>query len=692
MSFWSVRRKPSVILQREGAECLLACIAMLASAHHKNWDLAALRRLRQTSARGANANDGLDILNSIGFSAYATSIDVEDIEDLRDPVILHWCFNHYVVLAGRTRGGYIIIDPALGRRIVGAQEFGRSFTGVAIIADGAPTIVPEPSPRLRLSDLIPLNLKHLKIATEILGLTIALQASSLLLPLALKRLFDYAGPQSINNDVLKTALAAYLAIALYGAICGSVRQWAIVRAEQYLAPIVSSRIFDKLLAHSVAFVRRRSAPDLASRFGSAEVFRILFSRSLVESFVDSITLVAVVIAAIILWPELSIISIAGALCYVLLRLVAVKETKKLTETMLRSQNQFENSILETLKGFHVVAATGAQAHRKAHWLDKYRDFLRYSKILTRLHTILGFFRSAIPAIELTIVLAIGVVTVKNGMGSVGALVAFMAYRQRIFDLSASISDRFSGWKEARIHFDRLDDIWNPSGIVQPKYSDMTSLAELRDVSYGYPGERAAILNNVSIGIPRGELVAIVGKTGSGKSTLLGLVLGHLAPISGEVVLCSSLQDSFSSVSVVFQDDVVFSGTVSECVALGDIAPDAGKIESVLSDVGLLEEILSLPMGLESIVGENGTFLSGGQRQRLLIARALYSNPKLLVLDEATANLDVATERAIIRNLKMRVPTILVVAHRPELIELADTIIEVERGQVCYRRSKNNGVT
>lgn len=678
------KRIVPLIYQRENSECLLACIAMLAKSRDKQWTLREMRHLFPTSARGSTTADGVRILARLGFEVYATRVDLEDLDKIDGPVILHWKFEHYVVFVGRLGDRFVLNDPALGRRVLGGEEFSRCFTGVAIVVDGQPIAPGKLATVLRLRDLLPFSRWYLVISAEIVTLAIAFQAAVLLVPVAMKRLFDSFAVVEPGVNLLLPAVAALCLLSVYAALSSSLRQWAITRAEHVLAPVMAGRVFDRMFSLPPGFLRRRSTSELASRFGSVEAFRILFAKGLVESLIDLATLVFMLSAALILWSQLAAMTSLAALSYALVRIRSLPRTKLLTENLLNSQAKFDSSILETIRGYHVVHAAGAIGRRREHWSTRYQTFLSYAWSLASIHTRQHFWKQFIPALELTIVLAIGASAVYDGGATIGTLVAFLAYRQSISDLSGRFAEKVAAWKELDVHLERLGDIWEPTKQPSIDLADSGPLVSARNVSYTHPGDRSELLLNVFLDVEPGKVTALHGTTGSGKSTLLSLLLGHTAPDSGCITWHESL-GSTGAMSVIFQDDVLFDGTIAENVTLGEHGADPGLIEDALAAACLLKEVRAMPTGVQSQIGEGGAYLSGGQRQRLLIARALFRKPVVLVMDEATSHLDVPTERDVLSNIKARVGAVLVVSHRPETIASADMTYHLRDGTLhCDR--------
>jgi ATP-binding cassette, subfamily B, bacterial CvaB/MchF/RaxB len=674
---WKIQQ----VYQRESAECFLACVAMLVMRTDHRWSLPLLRIAAPPSSRGSSVADGVSVLKSIGLDAYAARVDLDDFDSLDEPAILHWNFDHFVVYAGRSGSHYLINDPALGPRRVDPVEFSESFTGVLIVAEGTVNAPPEGGAKreLRLRDLFVFDRKYGALISEVVALTLCAQIAVLAMPLIMSRIIGDG--IALNDDMLEMAfygVGAYLAIAVYSVICSTLKEWAIVRVNQQLEARMSKDVFERIFSHSIGFIRRRNPSDLASRFDSVSAVGLLFSQGIVAAAFDILTLIVSCAALMLLAPKVAIITICGAIAYAALRIMAMRWTIPLTENLLLSESRLKSHTLETIKAHHVLVGADAIGYRLGSWLSLFHAKLSYARRMALLHGAINAVRGGVPAIELSIVLLIGVTLIAKGEITVGALVALLAYRQRLFDVASGVADRYSSWREIRVHVDRIGDVWETDTAYRPGVdASQEPLVSLTDISFRYAGEASPCIEGISFDIAKGDMIAIVGPTGSGKSTLLSIAAGHEAPTSGEVRLSTALTGD-NAVAIVFQDDVVLDATIMDNITMGRTDIDPTEVERALKGASLLDEVMRMPSGLNSIVGPGGAFLSGGQRQRLTIARALLSRPKLLVLDEATSNLDVPTERSVMASLLQHADAVLYAAHRPDAIARATRIIKVEK--------------
>jgi ATP-binding cassette subfamily B protein RaxB len=677
---WKIRQA----YQRESAECFLACAAMLAERSDPRWTLPLLRKVVPVSSRGSSVADGVKVLNSIGFEAYAARAELEDLDALEAPAILHWNFDHFVVYVGKTGNHYHIHDPALGPRRVDPTEFSESFTGVIVVAEGHASAPPEEKtrPPLRLRDLFIFDRSYRSIISEVVVLTLCVQIAVLSLPFLMSRIIGNAdfGTGTIGKIDLMSGvvfgIGAYLAVSLYSVVCASLKEWAIVRVNQHIETRLSTQLFDRLFRQTIAFIRRRNPADLASRFDSVSAVGLLFSQGIVAAAFEVITLVVSCIALMALAPKVAVITIVGASIYAVFRILAMRWTIPLTENLLLSESKLKANTLETIKAHHVLIGAGALSSRQDAWSSLLQMKLSCARRMALVQGLIAVFRGGIPAIELSAVLLLGVISIQNGDITIGALVALLAYRQRLFDVASSVADKYSAWREIKVHIDRLGDVWNPEDPPQsPAETKPDVLLSLEDIAYTHQGESRPCIEHIDLEVKKGEMIALVGPTGSGKSTLLAIAAGHEQPTHGKVGLAPALSEK-GAVAIVFQDDVILDATILDNIVMGRTDIDPADVERALAGASLLDEVRSMPSGVNSIVGPGGAFLSGGQRQRLAIARALLGRPKLLILDEATSHLDVATERAVMATLMRHTEAVLYAAHRPDAIARATRCMQI----------------
>lgn len=676
---WSVPQ----FYQRESSECFLACAAMLVARHDPSATLKGLRRVAPISARGISANGGVRLLQSLGFEAYAASLSLDDLGLLDEPTILHWNFDHYVVYCGRSGKRFAINDPALGTRFIEESELSESFTGVAIVVEGEPALAtagPQPKDRFNIWKILTESRKLRSSLLEVALLTLCLQLGGFALPLIMSGLVGDAGRTLIETPwtAIVLGVAVYLLISLYSTACTWLRDWALLRCEQVMEHTMTVELFRRVFDQSVGFVRRRNPADLASRFDSASALSIVFAQGVVGVAFDLVTLVGAALALTLVAPPLAAITLISAIVSASVRVIATRWTVRLNESVLLLESRIKSYTLETINAHHVIKAAGALSPRSREWERHLSERLLHGRRLSLTNGIVGLVRGAIPAVEIAILLMLSLSLIRDAALTVGALVAVLAYRQRFFDVTAAIANRYSTWKEVGVHSERIDDIWEcetPPPLCCSDSPDSDAIVRVDGVSYRYPGEPHLALSARSFVVRKREMIALVGPTGSGKSTLLLLAAGYDVPSSGRVMHYGRLADD-SAIAMVFQNDVILDSTVLDNVLMGRNEIDPSEVERALQGACLLDEVEAMPGGLNARVGPAGAFLSGGQRQRLAIARALVGRPSLLILDEATSNLDVATERRIMRSLLDHADGVLFSAHRPDAIAFATRVVNL----------------
>lgn len=300
--------------------------------------------------------------------------------------------------------------------------------------------------------------------------------------------------------------------------------------------------------------------------------------------------------------------------------------------------------------------------------------------------------------ERIIIIWIAALAVLRNELSVGMLFAFISYKDQFSQRMAGLIDKVLELRMLRLHGDRFADIVfsRPEDSAKESQNDTLSLPlslEIANLSFRYADSEPFVIQGLNLSIPAGQCIAITGASGCGKTTLVKVLLGLLRPSEGEMVIGGKklaqlgLTNYRSLIGAVMQDDCLFAGSIADNICFFDQAPDFSWIQQCASLAAVHNEILAMPMGYNTLVGDIGSGLSGGQHQRLLLARALYRKPRILILDEATSNLDIWNEQAVNTSIKKLQLTRIVVAHRPETIAMADRVVLLHQGRIVEELSQ-----
>jgi len=682
-----------LILQTEAAECGLACLAMVASAHGHHTDLPTLRRRFSLSAKGVMLGDLVRMAESLMMNSRALRAELAELPQLQTPCILHWDLNHFVVLVSFRRGVALIHDPARGVRRMKLDELSRHFTGVALELQPAPGFAPAMErQRVTLRQLLGPVSGLKRSLGQILLLALALELFVLLSPFFLQWVVDGV-VVSGDRALLLTLSLGFGLLVLIQMVTAAARSWAVLVLSATLNLQWLVNVFAHLLRLPVAWFERRHAGDVLSRFGAVQKIQKTLTTSFIEAVLDGALVLLTLVMMAIYSVTLTMLALAAVLGYALLRRVFFKPLRNATEETLVFEAKQSSHFLESLRGVQAIKLFNAQADRQSRFASLVVDAMNAEIATRKLELLFSVLHRGLFGLERVAVIGVGAGLVLDGRLSVGMLFAFFAYKEQFAQRVSSLIDKTVALQMLKLQGERLADIvlTPPEADAkqeQARAEDADSDIELRDVGFRYSDGEPEVLRGVSLRIEAGESVAIVGPSGCGKTTLLKLMLGIHPPASGEVLIGGvsltrlGLRAWRDQVGVVMQDEPLFSGSIAENISFFDAAPDSDWLQQCARVAAVHDEIEAMPMGYHTLIGDMGAALSGGQKQRILLARALYKRPKILLLDEATSSLDVERERIVNQAVKQLALTRVIVAHRPETIASAARVIALHEGRVA----------
>lgn len=680
------------ILQSEPAECGMACLAMVFDFHGLRIGLPELRRRFSLSLKGAKLANLIEIAQQLRFQARAVRIELEDLRKLRTPCILHWNMNHFVVLTKAGRSGVTIVDPAVGQRQLRYEDASTQFTGVALemapTSDFRPQVI---EPTVTVRQLIGPVRGLWSALGQILLLSFVLQLFVVLAPFYMQWVVDQALVSADYDLLTVLSLGFGLAVVLQVGI-GWLRGWAVVYLSSMLGLQWTGNVFAHLLKLRLDFFEKRHLGDITSRMGSVQTIQRTLTTSFVEVLIDGVmTLITLALMLVYSW-KLALVTLVAVGLYVIVRVLAYRTMRNQTEQQLVASANQQSHLLESLRGMQSLKVAGQETIRRVTYDNLMIETVNKDVGLARLE--LGFNGASqlIFGVERVVVIWIGAMLALSNVFSVGMLIAYLAYKEQFAQRMGGLIDKWVEFRMLRLHGERLADI-----VLTPPEEDMTLGYEMQplsnvrievdQLSFRYADGEPWVVKDCSFVVEPGESVAIVGASGCGKTTLVKLMLGLLQPsegticIGGQYLHKAGARNVRMSIGAVMQDDQLFAGSIAENIGFFDPNFDLERIEQVAKLAAVHDEIMAMPMGYRSLIGDMGSSLSGGQKQRVILARALYRNPLLLFLDEATSHLDVKRERQVneaVRGLKL---TKVIVAHRPETIASADRVLAMEEGRI-----------
>ena len=690
--FPTERMKP--VLQSEAAECGLAALTMVASHYGHQVNLSGLRRRYPTSIKGATLQQLMAIAADLGLAPRAVRLEITELQKLQLPAILHWDLNHFVVLEAVTAKQAIILDPAKGRQSISHAQLGRHFTGVALELKPTTSFKPVVAkPTTRLTDLWS-NIANFRAAfVQVLLLSLVLQFTALLIPFYIQIVIDDAVAQGDTNLMMLLLIAFGIIFALNG-ITKALREWVMLTLGQSLSFDLGGNVVRHLIRLPLTYFERRHVGDLLSRVGSIQPIQSLLAGGLVNMVIDFVLVITTLVVMMIVSPLLATVVFFCTLAFLAInQLVYPAMRRRSSEEIVARANE-ETFLIETIRAVRAVKIHGHEAQRESGWRNQYAEVISASYRSRLLGISVNLAENLLFGFAFLICVYLGALRVLDGKITIGVLLAFLAYRSSFVSSATSLVEQVQSWRLLSVHLDRLSDI-----VTEPKEELTAHVRQgllpgpsirLDNLSFAYEESSAPVLDRVTVDIPAGSLVALVGPSGAGKTTLMRLLLGLLNPNAGQIFIDGKMLNGATMsawrgrIGAVLQDDCLLTGTIADNIAFFDAGADHARIVQAAQLAEIDADIAQMPMAYESLIGDMGAALSSGQRQRLFLARALYRDPDVLFLDEGTANLDPETETRIANMLAALPITRVVIAHRPALVERADYILTLSQGTISVQ--------
>jgi ATP-binding cassette, subfamily B, bacterial CvaB/MchF/RaxB len=689
LNAWGGSRLPD-IRQAETAECGLACLAMIAGYHGHHLDLATLRRRHPISVRGASLRSVMSLAAELNLATRPLRLEMGHLAQLKTPAILHWDMDHFVVLRRVSRGGLDIHDPATGTRRYTLAEASRHFTGVAL--ELTPTQAfskASERSRLHLRDILIWPQGAGFSVLQALVLSILLQVYVIASPFYMQLAVDDAVAQN-DHDLLTVLAVGFGLFLLINVGAGLLRSLALVHLQTGLAFELSAGVLRHLLRLPLDFFEKRRTGDLLSRFAATDPIRDMLTEGVMSAVVDGVMAILMGVLIFVYSATLACVVIPAMLAYVALRVVTYQILRTRSLTSLQAKARETGTFVETLRAIQTIKVFNRENERCGLWMNCRIEVLNADAAVARLKSVFRAANELVFGIENVLVIYFGASAVLNGGMSIGMLFAFMAYKNQFVDKAARFVEKALEFRMLDVQLERLADIVGsepepdlahptvPAAYQRP----LLGAVEVRNLSFRYGPDEPLVFENTSFAIEPGEYVAITGPSGGGKSTLMKVMLGLLHPSSGEILIDGTPLRQFGirafrdQVGVVMQDDQLMSGSVADNICCFDEAFDLAWMQECAETAGIHDEIMRMPMGYNSLIGDMGTFLSGGQKQRIVLARALYRRPRILFMDEGTSHLDVALEARVNTAVKALGLTRIIIAHRPETIASASRVLTI----------------
>lgn len=687
-----LKRQVPVILQMNEVECGLACLAMIFSYHGRKTSISELRTTYGVSRDGLSASNLVKAARRTGMIARAISLQKNDFKHVTFPAIIHWQFNHFLVVERWTQSKVTVVDPANGRRQLTEEEFNRGFTGIVMMFEpGLDFQRRHTQSSLTLGTYAKQAMRQAPGAIiQVVIASLIFQAFGLIPAFMTKMVIDQIVPLRLNSAMTLLGAGMIMLVISQGFI-SLLREWLLIYVRARIDTHMMLGFFQHLLTLPYSFFQQRSSGDLLTRMGSNTVIRDTLSSQVVSTLLDSSTVVIYLCILLVQSLPFAIITLMLGLLQVILLLCAYRTIADLAAQELAAQGKSQGYMAEAMTGIATLKAAGAEHSAHERWANLFFDQLNISVRRSYVSNIMSTLMLVLKLAAPFTLLWVGASEVLSGTISIGTMLALTALSSAFLSPLSSLVSSGQQLQIVQAHLDRLSDIMtapaeqNEEEVqIPPKLSGTISL---ENVSFRYSAETPNILQSITLKIHTGQKVAIVGRTGSGKSTLGRLLLGLYIPTEGAIyydgIPLNSLhyQEVRRQFGVVLQESAIFSGSIMHNIILNN--PEMPKEDAVqaaqMADIH--DDILKMPLAYETLVAEGGGALSGGQRQRLSLARAIAHHPSILLLDEATSNLDVVTEQRVAQNLEQLPCTQIIIAHRLSTIRHADLILVMDQGRI-----------
>ena len=685
------RRRPIPFVQQLIAtECGLACLAMVLRYHGKDVGIDQLRASGGPGRDGLTALNLLDLARDHGLRGRGFRVEMEDLDVLDAGSILHWNFKHFVVFEALARGGVRIVDPAFGRRFVPLEEFRTSFTGVVLALEPESEFRPGGGRRGGTMRFAKEILAQRGVLLHIVVATVLVQLFALSVPLLTGLLVDRVIPGR-DLRLLPILTAGFAVVASFSLLSVYLRS----RLLLHLRTVLDSRLATGFMSHLVelpyAFFQRRSAGDLMMRLDSNSIVREILSSATLSGLLDGVMVTSYLLLVMLASPALGLFVLGLGLLRLAVFALTRRKQRGLLASYLQTQSNLRGYEVQMLAGIETLKASGTELRAVERWTDLFVRVMNASLEQGRLTSLVESLTSALSVFSPVAVLLYGSHLVLNGDLTLGAMLASSALAVGFLGPLTSLVASAAQLQLVGSYMERIEDVLDTppeqDRAARHRPASLAGAIQVDGVTFRYAEGAPCVLNDVSLHVEPGQMLAIVGRSGSGKSTLARLMLGLYRPSSGRVLFDGvdldglDLRHVRGQVGVVAQRAFLFGSSIRENVALADPGLTHDDVVRAAMLAEIHDAIEAMPLGYDTPISDGGASLSGGERQRIALARALVRRPAILLLDEATSELDAVTEREIHDNLSRMKCTRIVIAHRLSTIVRADRIVVLEDGLV-----------
>jgi ATP-binding cassette, subfamily B, bacterial HlyB/CyaB len=686
----------ALVEQAEEMDCGAACLAMICRHYGIPMTLGKLRELANVTTQGATLDSLARAGESLGFTTRGVQCTYEALLGFELPFIVHWEGYHYIVVYGVSKRQVWVADPAVGFKKMSVEEFERGWSGTCLVFTASQDMVQLAAARSPWIRFVGYLQPYKKILAHLFLATFVIQMLGIVPPMIIQNILDGVIVHQ-NLSLLHLLIVGLVISSLFTQIMSTIRAYLANFMVRNMDFAMMSQFFKHTMSLPFSFFAKRKTGDILARFQENVTIRSFLTESTVTTLLN-LLMVFIYFSIMFLYNvKMTLVLIAFVIPILALTVLVTPRIKNYAREAFTATTDAQAFLMEALGGVETVKGMGIERPVRLKWEKKYAKALEVQYRAQSFNILVGLGSQLLNAATTIAILWVGANLVLARELTIGQLIAFNALMGSVLAPLMGLVGLWNRLNDAGVAMERLGDVLDMEPEQKPQ--EMSSRVLLPDfqgdirldgVYFRYGGDETAyVLENISLDIKPGELVAIVGRSGSGKTTLAKLLVGFYPPTEGKIVVdgydMSVIDKGYyrAQVGYVMQSNLLFSGTIAENIASGDESPDRRRIEEVAKMADAHPFISKMPLGYEQIVGERGVGLSGGQIQRLCIARALYHDPRLLVFDEATSALDTQSESNIIGNMSeiLKGRTAVIIAHRLSTIMRADKILVLYEGAI-----------
>ncbi|MEJ7185347.1 peptidase domain-containing ABC transporter [Staphylococcus epidermidis] len=682
-------KKVPVILQLQQTECGLCCVNMIMNFLGHKETIFNLRNQFEVGRDGLNLSQLKFILERYHIKSKIYKANLEGLKKLELPIISLWEEKHFVVIEKIEKKKIVIIDPAEGRKSISIEQFENSFSGIILKSETDDYFKPLKSnydnPWKKLLHLI----LHQKLIISVIFIfTFLILLINLAVPQLTQIIVDRAKINKVY-DLLKLVIIFAIAIGVSQGILTYLKGQLVIKLNVFLSEKMVTKVFQHLLNLPYKYFDFRSPGDLLYRLNSLMMIRDLISNSIIPGFVNVFSMLVIFIYILSKSYEIALITTILIFINIIFLCVTRKKIINAIDNELITQSKSQSIMTEILFSILFVKVSGAKNKIYNNWKNSYKEALLQFDKSSRLQNIINTVTSNFQLVSPLIILISGMMFYQNQILSLGEVIAIQAISSTLFSQTNSTFSLYTQILSSISYLRRVNDILGTSqeSVGPLKLVEFKKNITFKNYSFSYSNMSSNVLHNINLSINKGDKVAFVGESGSGKSTLaksiIGLYYSHQGSLKIDGIDINKINKNnlHKKISIVPQDNFLFNKTIFENITMNNHDKTEEDVIKVAKLANIHEDIQKMPMKYNTVVNDMGFNLSGGQRQRIAIARALISNPEILILDEATSSLDQKNEHDIMTNLKNIDCTVIIVAHRLSTIKNADKIYVLENGEI-----------